>query len=60
MSGTGMLTLPAIVAARGTGAKPVLSSNLCSAWWLLRTAAQRAGSPWFERASPELAALLRG
>lgn len=59
MSGTGMLTLPAIVAARGTGAKPVLSSNLCSAWWLLRTTAQRAGSPWFERASPELAALLR-
>ena len=59
MSGTGMLTLPAIVAMRGTGSKPILSSNLCCAWWLLRTAAQRARSPWFERASPELAANLR-
>jgi len=59
MSGTGMLSLPAIVAARGAGARPILSSNLCSAWWLLRTAAQRARSPWFERASPELAAHLR-
>lgn len=60
MSGTGMLTLPSIVAARGTGAGPILSSNLCSAWWLLRTAAQTARSPWFERAAPELAATLAG
>lgn len=60
MSGTGMLTLPSILAARGAGAGPILSSNLCSAWWLLRTAAQRPRSPWFERTSPELAALLRG
>jgi maleate isomerase len=58
MSGTGMLTLPSIVAARGTGAEPILSSNLCCAWWLLRTAAQAPRSPWFERASPELAATL--
>jgi maleate isomerase len=60
MSGTGMLTLPAIVAARGTGSKPILSSNLCSAWWLLRTASQRPRSSWFERASPELTVQLRG
>ena len=59
MSGTGMLTLPAILAARRTVTKPILSSNLCSAWWLLRTAAQDAGSSSFTRAAPELAALLR-
>ena len=56
MSGTGMLTLPAILAARSEGCKPMLSSNLCAAWWLLRTAGCRAGSAMFERASPELAA----
>lgn len=59
LSGTGMLTLPAILAARAAGAKPLLSSNICSAWWLLRTAGQPAGDPLFERASPELAATLR-
>lgn len=59
MSGTGMLTLPAILAARRAGAKPILSSNLCSAWWLLRTASLRSGSAWFERAAPELALELR-
>ena len=58
MSGTGMLTLPSILAARDSGAKPILSSNLCSAWWLLRTASQRRGSALFDRASPELAAQL--
>jgi len=57
MSGTGMLTLPAILHARTTVEKPILSSNLCSAWWLLRNASQRAGS-LFARAAPELAALL--
>jgi maleate isomerase len=56
MSGTGMLTLPAILAARmGT---PILSSNLCCAWWLLKTARQREGSPLFSRAAPALAARL--
>ena len=60
MSGTGMLTLPAILTARESGvATPILSSNLCCAWWLLRTAAQARGSASFERAAPELAAHLR-
>ena len=58
MSGTGMLTLPAILAARSAGSKPILSSNLCSAWWLLRATSQREGSAMFERATPELAACL--
>ena len=59
MSGTGMLTLPAILAARKPGTRPILSSNLCSAWWLLRAAAQHAATPVFDRAVPELAATLR-
>ncbi len=60
MSGTGMLTLPAILDARNKhGTRPILSSNLCSAWWLLRQAAQHAASPIFDRAVPELAATLR-
>jgi maleate isomerase len=58
MSGTGMLTLPAILAARRAGSGPILSSNLCSAWWLLRATSQRAGSAIFARATPELAAHL--
>jgi maleate isomerase len=58
MSGTGMLTLPAILAARRAGSKPILSSNLCSAWWLLRATSQREGSSMFGRATPELAARL--
>ena len=58
MSGTGMLTLPAIVHARATVDKPILSSNLCSAWWLLRQASAGTGSALFAQAAPELAALL--
>ena len=59
MSGTGMLTLPAILATRRSVAKPILSSNLCCAWWLLRAASQRSAPALFDRASPELAAQLR-
>ena len=58
MSGTGMVTLPSILASRRAGTKPMLSSNLCSAWWLLRTAGCAHGSPAFASAAPELAALL--
>ena len=56
MSGTGMLTLPAILEARERIAVPILSSNLCCAWWLLATARLREGSAIFRRAAPELAA----
>lgn len=64
MSGTGMITLPAILAARQEVAVPILSSNICCAWWLLRTlgiaahsgAAPGASSPVLAAAAPELAA----
>lgn len=58
MSGTGMLTLPSIVTARATLSIPLLSSNICCAWWLLRQAGQRRGSALFAAAAPELAAQL--
>lgn len=58
MSGTGMLTLPSIAAARATLRMPLLSSNLCCAWWLLDRCALRAGSALFADAAPELAAHL--
>ena len=56
MSGTGMLTLPAILASRGELAMPFLSSNVCCAWWLARVT-QSAPSALFAALSPELAAL---
>lgn len=55
MSGTGMLTLPAILASRP--ALPFLSSNLCCAWWLMR-ATGTTPSPLFAAVSPGLAATL--
>ena len=58
MSGTGMLTLPSIVAARASLPIPLLSSNLCCAWWLLARCGQRDGSALFTAAAPELAAEL--
>lgn len=58
MSGTGMLTLASILAARTTATKPILSSNLCSAWWLLRAAGKPSAPSLLERAAPELAARL--
>ena len=58
MSGTGMLTLPAILQARETVAVPFLSSNLCCAWWLMRVCGQPAPSPIFSAVAPELAAAL--
>ncbi|MFO1312501.1 MAG: hypothetical protein U1F41_10620 [Burkholderiales bacterium] len=57
MSGTGMLTLPAILDAlpRRAAPVPILTSNLCCAWWLLARAGLREGSPLFSRAAPALA-----
>lgn len=57
MSGTGMLTLPAIQQASSRVKLPMLSSNLCSAWWLMRTLGLSAGQTLQETA-PELGATL--
>jgi maleate isomerase len=58
LSGTGMLSLPAIVAARASARIPLLSSNLCGAWRLLDALGLPAGDG-LRRAAPELAARLR-
>ena len=55
LSGTGMLTLPAILDARKSVATPILSSNLCCAFALLAGASAAAGSATFAGAAPELA-----
>ncbi len=58
MSGTGMITLPVLLQRAEAEAPPLLSSNICSAWWLLKTA-RLAPSPLFSTAAPKLAATLR-
>jgi maleate isomerase len=55
ISGTGLITLPAILAAAGTIAAPLLSSNLCSAWLVLRQLGL-AATTTFAQAAPGLAA----
>lgn len=57
MSGTGMITLPAMVARPDRSGPPLLSSNLCCAWWLMQTAHVRP-SGLFAQACPQLAATL--
>jgi maleate isomerase len=54
MSGTGMITLPVIAARAGAAGPPLLSSNLCCAWWALRTLGVRP-SAFFARVAPALA-----
>ena len=56
MSGTGMLTLPALLGGTGLPRLPFLSSNICCAWWLMRTGGAGV-SPVFTAVAPELARL---
>lgn len=53
LSGTGMLTIPAIRQVRGKSEKPMLSSNLCAVWWLLR-ALKISQAPQVAEVAPEL------
>jgi maleate isomerase len=55
MSGTGMITLPAIKSQQPHFAAPLLSSNICAAWWLMRAAGCAAPSATFSAMSPALA-----
>ena len=58
LSGTGMVTIDAIRAVRGDLPNPVLSSNLCGAWWLLRESSLKSGSAFFNSISKVLLATL--
>ncbi len=57
MSGTGMMSLRVIAAMRAQIAAPVLSSNLCGAWQLLKAIGAQA-SPALELVAPQLARTL--
>ena len=57
LSGTGMLSLPAILECRGAVGIPLLSSNLCGAWRLL-SALGLPASDALTKAAPQLAKLL--
>lgn len=58
MTGTGMLTVPASLRAAQSNANlPFLSSNLCSAWWLLHKL-DLGASENLARSAPALAAYL--
>lgn len=54
LSGTGMVTLEAIRTVRPGFRNPILSSNLCGAWWLLREAGLKSGSALFDAIAGEL------
>jgi len=58
MTGTGMPTIGAIARMRSRFRVPVLSSNLCGLWWLLRETGLRAGSDEFNEAARPLLDLL--
>ena len=58
LSGTGMVTIDAIRAVRGDLPNPILSSNLCGAWWLLRESSLKSGSAFFGSIAKVLLATL--
>ena len=58
MSGTGMPTLDAIGRVGNKLGVPVLSSNLCGIWWLLRATGLKSGSDHFNAAAKPLLPLL--
>ncbi len=58
LSGTGMVTLEAIRTVRPDFRIPLLSSNLCGAWWLIRDATLKSGSELFNTIAPDLLATL--
>jgi maleate isomerase len=58
LSGTGMPTIGAIAQRRSRFRVPVLSSNLCGVWWLLRETGFKSGSAEFNEAAGRLLELL--
>jgi maleate isomerase len=58
MTGTGMPTIGAIAKTRHRFQVPVLSSNLCGVWWLLKQTGHKSGSEEFNQAAGTLLALL--
>lgn len=51
MTGTGMPTIGAIARLQRQSPRPLLSSNLCGVWWLLRQTGHKGGSAEFNEAA---------
>ncbi len=58
MTGTGMPTIGAISRLQRQSSVPLLSSNLCGVWWLLRQTGFKSGSAEFNEAALPLMPLL--
>lgn len=53
LTGTGMVSVTSIYQVGGGGNGPILSSNLCGAWWILQQCGKRAGSGLYQRIAPD-------
>lgn len=58
MTGAGMPTVGAIARVADRFEVPLLSSNLCGIWWLLRALGAKGGTPVYNQAATRLLALL--
>lgn len=52
LTGTGMVSIASIYEMRNGFRVPILSSNLCGAWWILGQGGGRAGSNLYQRLAP--------
>lgn len=52
LSGTGMVSVASIYQMGHGGRTPILSSNLCGAWWMLSACGRHQGSRLYRRVAP--------
>ncbi|MCB1264253.1 MAG: hypothetical protein KDB56_06625 [Mycobacterium sp.] len=52
LSGTGLVSIASIYRAGRLGGVPILSSNLCGVWWILRQCGNKPGSSLYRRVAP--------
>lgn len=52
LTGTGMVSIASIYQLDHGARNPILSSNLCGAWWLLKECGGRSGSDLYQRVAP--------
>lgn len=53
LTGTGMVSVDSIYRLGGPSRVPILSSNLCGAWWILSQCGNRPGSGLYQRIAPD-------
>lgn len=52
LTGTGLVSVASIYQFDDRGGPPILSSNLCGAWWILRQCGNHPGSPLYRDIAP--------